>query len=62
MKTSKLPWYLHPSKQCRVMNRLANRWFTKHASMEVVRASMDLAQELLWSKVENYYTKKGLPI
>lgn len=53
-----MPWYMQPHKQARVMNRLANRWFTKHASPQLVHSVMNLAQELLWTKVENYY-KKG---
>lgn len=59
MKTN-LPWYMQPQKQVRVMNRLANRWFTKHASTDLVRNVMGTAQELLWTKVENYYKERGI--
>lgn len=55
-----LPWYLNPQKTCKVMNRLADRTFTKYSSPELVRGYLDLAQELLWAKVENYYQKRGI--
>jgi len=57
-----MPWYLKPDRQRKVMNRLANRWFTKHSSTDLVRNVMDLAQELLWAKVENFYLKRGIQL
>lgn len=55
-----MPWYCQPTKTCKVMNRLANRMFTRYSSPELVRGTLDIAQEMLWAKVENYYAKKGI--
>jgi len=57
-----MPWYMQPTKQAKVMNRLASKWFTKHASPTLVHSIMDMAQELLWAKVNNYYQNRGVQL
>ena len=46
------PWYLDHVKTCAVLNRIANR----AADTEEVRRLMDRFTQMLWAKLEGYYS------
>lgn len=50
------PWYMDTSKQCKVMNRIAE--FHRESSLEDLRSVLDTATQMLWQKVERFYNRR----
>ena len=52
----KMPWYMNPVETRKVLNRIANRY--QCTQLQDLRAILDQATQLIWTKQENYYQNR----
>jgi len=51
-----MPWYMNPTKTCKVLNRIANRY--QCIPLHDLKSVMDRATQLIWSKQESYHQNR----
>lgn len=51
-----MPWYMNPVETRKVLNRIANRY--QCTQLQDLRAILDQATQLIWTKQENYYQNR----